>query len=154
MRVFRLRIHSDQYQYLAPMQVADWPKLRTNGYPRSAGWTPPAVGIAHPERPAGDFFNYYGDSLITGPGATTALSRFFATAGELLRLPCAMDGQTYGLLNVLECVDCLDHARTQIAPDQASEGHQHITTYAFHGGRLPLRSPLFKLPETCEVETL
>lgn len=154
MRVFRVRVQSDQYQYLAPMQAADWPNLRTGGSPRAATWAAPQVGLAHPERPAGDCFNYYGDTLIMGPRATTALSRFLAAAGELLRLPCATDGQIYGLLNVLECVDCLDHARTRIAQDGASEGHQRITTYAFHAGRLPLRSPLFKLPETCEDETL
>jgi hypothetical protein len=72
----------------------------------------------------------------------------FEMAGELLPLPC--DGVELTVLNVLECINCLDHERStwlttkdgqRIYPDPFKKG-----SYVFHAERLP-ESSLFKIPE-------
>ncbi len=72
-------------------------------------------------------------------------------AGQLLPLP--YKGQTYTILNVLECVDALDQDRTQWIYGETTGAKIKIEQYHFYSNRLG-ESVLFKIPETSRAEVL
>jgi hypothetical protein len=150
MKVFRIQNNADEFQYFLPEHDGDWPKLRTNATPRLATWSPPPVYVLYPKLQAGALYNLYPDTMILSPGAMTAIGGYASAAGETLPLP--YQGQTYTLLNVLECVNVLDHERTVWQTDPQTGMQLYITKYAFHANRL-VSSPIFKIPETSMAET-
>ena len=108
---------------------------------------PPPVFIYEPKLKAGDFFNFDSDALIANPRATEALRTLFEMAGELLPLP--YKGEVYAILNVTECIDCVDRERTdwRRTPDGRilTSGTEK---FAFRPTRFS-ESPIFKFPEDC-----
>lgn len=150
MKIFRIRNDVNWFQCFLPNDEEDWPKLGGECQPILDGWTPPPVYVLYPTREEGDFYQFGSGALITSPRATEALRTHLEMAGELLPLPHG--GVTYTLLNVLECVNCLDHARTEwlLTPDGT---RVRPLKYAFHPKRLT-ETRLFKIPETCRGEIL
>ena len=150
MRVYRLRNDVNAYQYFLPEDDADWALLEGDCRPKIATWKPPPVFVYMPRLEAGDFYQFGGGILIATPRATDALRGFFEEAGELLPLP--YQGEEYTLLNVTECIDCLDQRRTEW--HYADTGQRlYPKRYVFHRDCFT-ESALFKIPETHRGEIL
>jgi hypothetical protein len=148
-KVYRIQNDVTDYQYFLTESDDDALRLSMECKPLLHTWIPPEVIIYEPLLKRGDLFNFNSSSLILSPRATEALRPFLQAAGELLEVP--YEGQSFWLLNVLQCVDCLDEAKTgwrehkgiRLAPER----------YMFHPDRLPA-SCLFKIPQTCRGEVL
>ena len=70
-------------------------------------------------------------------------------AGELLPLP--YQGQEYTLLNVTECINCLDEEHTEWVYHLGTK--IQIAKYVFHPDRFS-ESTIFKIPQTRRGEIL
>ncbi len=150
MRVYRVNSDVNRYQYFLPEHEEDALQLMTDCTPMSTVWSPPPVFVFKPLHEAGDFYQFSAGSLITSPRATEVLRTYLEMAGELLPLPFA--GQTYTLLNVTECINCLDHERSEWVC--AEDGTcLYPDRYVFHRNRFS-ESPIFKVPETRGGEIL
>ncbi len=150
MKVYRIK-RDYHFQYFLPEDEADWDKLQMDCMPKAGGWSPPPVFIYEPKLKPGDFYNFGGDFLITNARATEALRDYLEMAGELLPLP--YQGELYTVLNVTECINCLDQAKTEWVVEQESQVKVWIKKYVFHPDRFS-ESRLFKIPETDRGEIL
>jgi hypothetical protein len=72
-------------------------------------------------------------------------------AGEILPLP--HQNEPFQLMNVLECVNCLDREQTKWAYGKRTNARIGIEEYRFHTNRFS-ESTLFKIPETAMAEIL
>ncbi len=119
-------------------------KLDMECMPVASIWAPPEVFIYEPLQKRGDFFDFGGAAPILSPTATLMLQHHLESAGELLPLP--YQDETFGVLNVLVCVDCLDLEATV----HLNGGNRSWwKSYAFVPDiveRLP-KSHLFKIPQ-------
>lgn len=149
-KVYRIATDVNHYQYFFAEHESEEVKLLTDCLPRSMLWEPPSVYVYKPRLTTGDFYSFHQCSLITSPRATIALAPFLEMAGELLPLP--YNGQEYTLLNVTECINCLDHERTTWLKD-ATGANIVPLQYVFHNNRFATSS-LFKIPETYGGEIL
>jgi hypothetical protein len=142
-KVFRMSLDGDKYQFFTTDSLEDERKLRLDGSSIADTWTPPPVFILYPKHRAGAFYNSNPSNLIATPQAVELLYSHFSFSGELLPLP--YKGQTFTLLNVTQCIDVLDHDRTEfrIAPSGLAVG---IERFAFHANRF-VETSLFKIPE-------
>jgi len=150
MQVFRLKSDVNHYQYFLTEERTLGEQLLTDCSRREDTWVPPKVFIYMPLLRKGDLFNFSGGSLIFSPSATEKLRMHLEMAGELLPLP--YQGETHTLLNVTECINCLDQEKTEwvTAPDGT---RLWPGRYVFHPGRLS-ESDIFKIPETYRAEVL
>jgi hypothetical protein len=138
MRIFEIEVDVNHYQYFVGETDDDDLKLRPDGTSLEEEWVPPKVRIYKPKLKRGDFFQSPSGSIIASPRATEVLKDFFVMAGELLPLPYKDEEFTF--VNVTECIDCLDHEKSDLLmmelvfrPDLLSE------------------SQLFKIPESATV---
>ena len=84
-----------------------------------------------------------GATIVAGDKALEAVQTMFEMAGELLPLPYA--GKMLTVLNVTECINCLDHEKCEWRT--ARNGIRlYPTRYVFHSKRFN-ESSLFKVPE-------
>jgi hypothetical protein len=150
-RVYRIRSDVNHYQYFLPENDEELPKLRMDCVPRAENWSPPPVFVYEPLHKKGDFYNFNSSSLITSPKATQALYPYLEIAGELLSLP--YKDEVYTLLNVTECINCLDQQRTEWVKGKDKGDNLFIKSYAFYPDRFS-ESDIFKIPETCLSEIL
>jgi len=148
--VYRIVTDVNHYQYFFAEHEEQEVKLLTDCSPRAVSWQPPLVYVYKPRHKIGDFYSFHACSLITSPRATIALATFLEMAGELLPLP--YNGQEYTLLNITECINCLDHERTKWLKDETG-ANMLPQEYMFHRNRFAT-SRLFKIPETCGGEIL
>lgn len=151
MKVYRVQNDVNRYQYFLPQYEEDWDRLVMDGTPKSDIWTPPPVYVYKPRHKSGDFYQFGAGMLITNPQATEVLRTHLEMAGELLPLP--FEGQIFNVLNVTECINCLDQDKTQWTYGESGKTRVEITEYVFHPNRFS-ESPLFKIPETCRGEVL
>ena len=79
------------------------------------------------------------------------LRGFLEMSGELLPLP--YKGEEYTLLNVTECIDCLDQDKCEWLLNKDTGERIYPLKYVFRPGWFT-ESPLFKIPETCKGEVL
>lgn len=149
MRVYRITSDED-YQYFLTEDEHRSLDLWMDCTPRRATWDPPPVFIYKPLLKRGDFFNFGGDKLILSPRAAELLRWHLEDAGELLPVP--FEGETYTLLNVTECINCLDTARTEFRVRNSTRIFPPLL-YVFHPDRFP-ESDIFKIPETHKAEVL
>lgn len=142
MRILRIALDVNHYQYFLTVNDEDSECLYMDGTPRKDTWTPPEVFILYPKHLVGDFFQFGGAAPIASPKAAHALRAFSQSAGELLPLP--YNGETYTILNVLNIVDCLDAPRLEHAFRSRSR-------YLLRAGGIEMlrQSPsvLFKVPQ-------
>ncbi len=66
-------------------------------------------------------------------------------AGEILPLP--FNGHEYGILNITDCVNCLDDVRSEWVLGKDTGKRIRIERYVFFPDRFS-ESTLFKIPET------
>jgi hypothetical protein len=120
-----------------------------DGTSRKDEWVPPPVFILYPKRRRGSFFQFGSSVLITPPDVTYILQGHFEMAGELLPLP--HEGEVFTVLNVTECINVLDHERTEWAINPETGSKMRPVRYAFHPHRFT-ETTLFKIPETARAE--
>ena len=144
MKIFRVKPDVEGFRHFLPVDESGLAAFAgLDGTPRSDTWSPPRVAVVHAERPAGNFFGFGGGFLITDEKATDALYTLFEMAGEMLPLPHG--GESYTVLNVTQCIDCLDHDRTTWSTSRKGE-RLRIEHYEFSKFHLS-ETPIFKIPE-------
>lgn len=151
MKVYKVNLDVDNYQGLfldaenSNASNGDFDCTR-----KLDGWVPPTVFSLHPKLKAGDFWAYWDRSgtMVTTPQATAKLGSLLEIAGEVLPLP--FDGQTFSLVNILECVNCLNTEKSIWFNKDRKIGRPQ--KYVFHPNRFT--TTLFKIPETCSAEIL
>jgi hypothetical protein len=87
--------------------------LRFDGRPKSKTWKAPKVKILKPKLKKGDFFGFNDGAFAVSPAAWERCAMFLEMAGELLSLPYQQE--KFAVLNVTECIDCLDDAKSEWA---------------------------------------
>jgi hypothetical protein len=151
MRVYSIENDVSHYQYFLPAREDEGLPLRMDCTPKAEVWSPPPVFIYRPTLKGGDFYQFHTDLLITSPRATDVLLTHLEMAGELLPLP--HQGVEYTILNVLECINCLDQEATEWRLAPRTGERISPKKYVFHSDRFS-ESMLFKIPETRRGEIL
>jgi len=150
-KVYRLKVDVNKYQYFLPEQEEYEAKLWMDCISKADNWLPPPVFVYKPFHKKGDFYSFNSSALITSPKATQVLYPFLEVAGELLPLP--YQGELFTLLNVTECIDCLHQQKTEWMQSKDTGDNLWIKKYVFHTNRFS-ESDIFKIPETCKSEIL
>jgi hypothetical protein len=154
MVVYRIRLDVDRYQFLLPAdpKVSDRTTLIFDCKPRAETWVPPKVYVQKPLLERGNFLGLLrSDPLICDDVALAAVGELLHLSGELLPLP--HEGETFHVLNALECVNALDRERTRWYGGKYDGPGSSIVEYAFHPTRIP-ETPIFKIPDTYRAEIL
>jgi len=125
--------------------TADEKMLVMDGTPKAHVWVAPEVFIYMPLHKAGALYNFNRDSLIFTPTVARTLSTFIRMAGEALVLP--YEGKNYIVLNVTECINCLNEKGTIWAWYNLETKKGRIRKYAFYKDCFS-KSPIFKIPES------
>lgn len=150
MKIFVLREDVDTFQRLLPQGEAVWETdLLTFDCRPKKDWAPPEVYIRNPKLKRGNFFFLTVGALVFDDVARDALAPLLEASGEVLPLPCGEE--TLFLLNVLDCVDALDEARTKWKQNQHSGKRTGIEIHEFYDNRIP-EVPLFKIPQTSRAD--
>ena|SRR5215218_5233707 len=146
MKVFKVDFDVDRFQSLATQEDGYWVELEQpfECKPMLDKWKPPKMYLDNPAAPAPDLW-YVG---IEATVAATAkafehVQTQFEMAGECLPLPA--EGQQFTLLNVTECVNCLDHERSKFLAGRSGRKLMPLK-FAFHKNRFE-ESSIFKIPE-------
>jgi hypothetical protein len=145
MKVYKLRLDSNNYQRFLLEDKGVWKtkRLTMDATRKLRDWIPPAVYVPNPTLKKGEFFHLCSGAFVTDGNATEKLREFLEMAGELL--PIDYKNEPYSLLNVTECMDCLDHERTEWVLGKSTGTKIDIKRYAFRAERMP-ESSIFKIP--------
>ena len=152
MRVFRAEAHVNRYQYLLPSD-SDAAGVYDFDCTSKADWIPPSVFSYEPLLREGDIWGYgmISSTWAVAPRAFEILKWLLSDAGEVLPLP--FSNRRFALLNVTQCVNCLDQENTEWEFGETTHQPIRIERYAFHEERMP-ESSIFKIPETRRGEIL
>jgi hypothetical protein len=147
MKVFEVIPDSNHYQSLLPEDRQIWSRkeLDFDGTPRAAVWKPPPVFCLYPKLKKGDFLSLGAGRIVTTPQATEKVRTFFEMAGEILPLP--YEGEEYSVLNITECINCLDADRSEWLVT-ATGVRALLKTPVFYPDRFT-ESSIFLIPEKC-----
>ena len=153
MEIFRIRLNSNDFQCFLPTDNAVWKNdiLKMDCSPKLTKWRAPEVYIQNPKRQKCNFSHLCSGAFVIDQMATKRLRSILEMAGELL--PLEYKGFPYYLLNVLECVNCLDSHTTEWVIGKNTGAKIRISKYCFDKRRLS-ESTLFKIPETAASEVL
>lgn len=145
MNVYRLRLDSNNYQRFLPEDERIWKteRLTMDCTRKLPGWIPPSVYVPNPTLKKGTFFHLCSGAFVTDKNATEKLRDLLEMAGELL--PIDYKSEPYWLLNVTECMDCLNHEQTEWVLGKSTGAKIDIKRYAFKSDRMP-ESSIFKIP--------
>jgi hypothetical protein len=146
MTVYEVKANVSQFQYFLADTKEGRNALRIDCEPQEETWQPPAMYIYKPKHKRGNFFGVEMNQTIACDQATydnIEAYELLSICNELLPLP--HEGETFWVLNVLECVNCLDRERSEWANSPNKIGAP--SKYVFHSNRIP-ETPLFKIPET------
>lgn len=152
MKVYEIRSDVRNFQWLFPdvpdSQILDYTTF--DGTSRIHSWQSPGVFCLKPLLQKGDFLHFGSGNLLANQRAMGIVGTFFEMSGELL--PLWYDNEQYTLLNVLECINCLDVEKSDWL--RAADGSfVEIRKYRFHVDRFTT-SPIFKIPETRSASVL
>lgn len=147
MIIYKVEHDVENYQSFLPTEreVGEGLALVFDCTRRGENWRPPSVCVHQPLLKRGNFYSFVrGDPLVCD-------GRAMSEVGELLRLcaetlPLLHNSETFHVINVLTCVDALDHDRVEWFGTRRGKGAL-IKRLAFNAGRVP-PTPLFKIPET------
>lgn len=153
MKVFRIRLNSNEFQSFLPADPETWngDMLKMDCRPKLSTWEPPKVYVPNPKLRQGHFYHLCAGAFVVDAPTCEKLRTILEAAGELLPLP--YQDATYTLLNVLECVNCLDERNTKWVMGKRTRAKIRITEYHFNPSRIP-ESTLFKIPESGEILTV
>jgi hypothetical protein len=146
MKVYTLRFDSNNYQRFLPEEEGIWKtgRLKLNCTRKLQEWVPPQIYVPNPTLKKGNFSHLCSGAFVTDSAATEELRDLLEMAGELL--PLHYKNEDYALLNVTECMDCLDHDRTEWELGKTTGAKIRIIRHVFRPNRLP-ESSIFKIPE-------
>lgn len=150
-KVYKVILDVNEYQALSPDTEGEHcTSIDFDGTSKLDGWVAPPVFSLYPKRKTGDFWAYWGSmgTMAITPQAVQKLSNILEIAGELLPLP--FGEETFYLVNVLECINCLDTDKSVWFNNSRKIGTPQ--KYVFHPSRFT--TTLFKIPETCLGEIL
>jgi len=154
MKVFRAVPQFNDFQYLllADSESTGSDQFRFDCTPIS-DWRTLAVFSFKPKLMAGDFwgFEMLRSTWATTAPATEKLREFLVMAGQFL--PVAFESNEFSVINVTECINCLDTTNTEWIHEKSSGRPIRIAKYAFHPDRMS-ESSIFKIPETAKSEIL
>jgi len=153
MQVFRIRLNSNKFQSFLPSDEKVWETdlLKLDCRPKLQSWVPPSVYIDHPDQSKGNFFHFCSAGFVVDQNAKDDLGKILEIAGELLPLP--HQDALFHLVNVQQCVNCLDDEASTWVFGKTTSAKIRIAEYRFHANSLPASS-LFKIPETARSEVL
>jgi hypothetical protein len=153
MEIHKIRLDSNIYQSVVPKDDNIWKNnlLKLDAQPKLETWKTPAVYVHNPKKKRGNFFHVCSGGIVVDSIALEKLRDFFEMAGELL--PIDNDGEILHLVNILECVNCLDDRKTQWILGKTTGAKIDIKKYEFYPDRIS-ESTLFKIPETAAGEVL
>lgn len=146
MKVYSLRLDSNNYQrfLLEEAEVRKSALLTMNCTRKLKDWVPPEIRVPNPTLAKGNFFHLTSGALVIDGTATEALRDVLEMAGELL--PLKYKGEDYTLLNITECMDCLDHERTEWVLGKTTGAKIDIKRHVFNPDRMS-ESSIFKIPQ-------
>ena len=145
MVVYELRPDVNVYQFFLPHDLNDCDSLIFDCDERGKDWQVPRVYIERPKLRRGNFLGVNLGSAFCCDDATLwkgNISSLLGMSNELI--PFVHEGETYHIVNVLECINALDRERSIWSPYAPGIGGPR--THAFHPARIP-ETPLFKIPE-------
>jgi hypothetical protein len=153
MEVFRIVLDTNTYQSFLPVNDAIWKekRLRMDCTAKAADWDAPEVYIHNPILKRGNFFRLCSGAFAVDQIAFEKLEGVLEWAGELL--PFTHLGVPFWLVNVLECVNCLNDSETEWIIGKTTGARIGIRKYAFYKQRFS-ESTLFKIPERAAGEVL
>ena len=146
MKIYALRLDSNNYQRFLPGEEGIWKtrRLKLDCTRKAQDWIPPEIYVPNPTLKRGNFFYLCSTGFVTDSKATEELRDLLEMAGELL--PLRYKNEDYTLLNVTECMDCLDHERTEWELARTTGAKIRIIRHMFKPNRLP-ESSIFKIPQ-------
>ena len=153
MKVFRVAFESNDFQSFLPSDSTVWETdlLKMDCRKKLSEWVPPSIYILNPMLERGNVFHFCSGAFVVDSLALEAVRTPLEVAGELLPLP--HKGELFHLVNVLECVNCLDEDKTKWAYGKRTNARIGIDEYFFYADRFS-ESTLFKIPETALGEVL
>ena len=153
MKVFRIRLNSNKYQSFLPVDDKVWQSelLTMDCQEKQQDWTAPSVYIDNPKLIKGNFFDFCSGAFVVDSIAHDVLQEVLEWAGEILPLP--HKDELFHLVNVRECVNCLDELNTKWVIGKTTGAKIRIEQYEFLANRFS-ESTLFKIPETAKGEML
>jgi hypothetical protein len=153
-KIYRVTEDVDRYQILVSAEDGLWSATGPLHYDcssKKAAWSPPRFRIYNPQAPSADFIGGITGALVVRRVSLERVRTFFELAGEIL--PIDVPGQDLCLLNITDCVDCLDPSRTRWVLGETTHRPIRVAKYAFDPKLLP-GSSLFKIPQTARGEVL
>lgn len=120
-----------------------------NCKPMLPGWIPQPLFLSEPERKVGNFAKSWGGGLVVDSYGRQVLGPVFEESCELLPM-LPFRSETFRVMNVLLCADCLDEASTKWRTTRESGVRCGIDKYEFSKESLP-NSSLFKIPQSPEI---
>jgi hypothetical protein len=147
-KVFRI-YHTEEVEYLLPVNDADYEYSTFDGEPRAATWTPIRMkhvreGSRGEKWVSGDFPAGGMGDLILNYRAKDRVGMILERYGELLPLMC--EEQEYWTLNVTCFIDALDESKSVVLRATDEDRILLIDKYAFRSEALE-NAMLFKLPQ-------
>ncbi len=152
MEVYKIKPDVNQFQSFLPVDDAIWKTdvLKFDGNSKLQTWQPPPVYVLYPKKALGNFFRISAGAFAFDSAADEMIRGVCEMAGELLPLP--YKGETYFVLNVLECIDCLDGDSSKWTLTAGGD-RIGVAKYMFYKNRFS-ESSIFKIPETARGELL
>jgi hypothetical protein len=147
-KVYKLR-YAEGFEWLLPIDDADFDQLRFDGNPQGAKWCPVkmrrllASEQGRPLRPTDFPACSGGEMLVLSRAAKDELGGTLETYGELLPLLC--DGGEYWTLNVTRLLDALDERRSKVLRASDSGPIFMIQKHEFRSSDEVKRTEIFKL---------
>lgn len=155
MRVYQVRCDVNQFQSF-DVDTDNWDGdilslLTFDCVERAAAWSAPPVFVLHPRKKKGNCFAFAPGAFAIDQTAFEQLADLLEMSGELL--PLQHQGETYYVVNVLECVNCLDEDNTQWIYGNTTGVKIGIRSHVFYRTRFT-ETPLFKIPATSKAQIL
>jgi len=150
MSIFRIVPDSDRFNCMEAHEKY-WPILdRFTGSKLAATWKRIPLLMDTSVGRVGDFPSLRGPVPVFSQRAWNALQPLIEKSVEALPVKCGT--HDYYLINVIDVVDCLDHARSHIK--RFSSGRiMLVESYCFRDSCLTTQV-IWKLPETASLEVL
>jgi len=161
MKIYKVELDVNNYQQF--VVESDEPEIYKKKLkfidckPKSGNWNPPTIRVFNPMLEKGDFYRLAVGTFAMNIKAMDLLRTECELAGEVLPIKCGKE-QFYAI-NILECVNCLDHLNCKFDIDEEFTDENgnpvidDIEVYAFLEGMLPEAS-IFKIPEDiCGIYT-
>jgi hypothetical protein len=153
MEIFRIRLNSNKFQSFLPKDANVWQTdtLKLNCVSKLSTWRSPEVYIHNPKLEKGNFSHLCSGGFVVDALTAKEFRTIFEIAGELL--PLTHEEFPFYLVNILECVNCLDTEKTEWVTGKTTGAKIRIKNYQFDKNKLS-ESTLFKIPETSAAEIL